>query len=111
MLVGLGIPIPILDEEILRYTTIRDEDIHAPVVDYSYDYPQTTGKTLGEVSYSQLKSGWIEVLGKRVPCFPLSSYAAACQIAAILKGWILKGDFMLGKPVELLPSLETKRAE
>lgn len=109
LLVGLGIPIPILNEEILKYTTIRDEDIHAPIVDYSYDYPQNTGRTLGEVSYSQLKSGWIEIQGKRVPCFPLSSYTAARNIAGILKSWIGEGRFYLGKPVELLPSMEGKQ--
>lgn len=111
LLVGLGIPIPILNEEILKYTTIRDEDIQAPIVDYSYDYPQNTGRTLGEVSYSQLKSGWIEFQGKRVPSFPLSSYGAARKIAGILKFWITEGRFYLGKPVELLPSMEGKRQE
>jgi uncharacterized protein (DUF39 family) len=108
MLVGLGIPIPILDEEMLEYTAIRDEDIHAPIVDYGTDYPQSTGKTLGEVSYAQLRSGWIEFQGRKVPCFPLSSLTAARSIAGILKAWIAEGRFLLGKPVELLPSLEAK---
>jgi uncharacterized protein (DUF39 family) len=35
---GIGIPIPILDEEILQYIRrVRDEDIFAPIVDYSED--------------------------------------------------------------------------
>ena len=104
LMVGLGIPIPILDEEILRHTAIRDEDIHAPVVDYSYDYPQNTGRTLGEVTYAQLRTGSIELQGRTIPCFPLSSRTAARKIALILKSWIEEGKFLLGKPVELLPS-------
>ncbi len=104
MLVGIGVPIPILDESILEHTTVRDEDIHAPVVDYNEDYPQMTGRTVGEVTYAELRRGWIEWEGRRVPCFPLSSYRAALEIAETLKGWIAAGDFLLGKPVELLPS-------
>jgi len=38
--VGIGVPIPILSEEILQYTAVSDEDILAPVVDYSEAYPQ-----------------------------------------------------------------------
>jgi uncharacterized protein (DUF39 family) len=104
LLVGLGVPIPILDESILEHTAVQDEDIHAPIVDYSWDYPQNTGKTLGEVTYAQLRNGSIELMGKTVPCFPLSSYRAARQIAEILRDWIREGQFLLGKPVELLPS-------
>ena len=33
--VGIGVPIPVLSEEILKYTMVRDEDIFAQVVDYS----------------------------------------------------------------------------
>ena len=36
---GVGMPIPILSPEILARTTVRDEAILAPVIDYSYDYP------------------------------------------------------------------------
>src|SRR5512139_2390412 len=38
--VGIGIALPILNEEILEYTTVRDEEIWAQVVDYSEAYPQ-----------------------------------------------------------------------
>jgi L-aspartate semialdehyde sulfurtransferase len=111
LLVGLGIPIPILSEEILQYTAIRNEDIHAPIVDYGTDYPAGTGKTLGEVSYAQLRSGKIEVMGKAVPCYPLSSIRSARIIAGTLKSWMLEGRFLLGKPVELLPSMDEKKRE
>lgn len=104
--VGLGIPIPILDEEMLKFTAVKDEEIYAPVVDYSVDYPQGTGKVLGRVSYAQLKSGKIEVEGKEVPAAPLSSYFKARQIAETLKEWIKEGRFQLGEPVQTLPSAD-----
>ncbi|MFZ5640046.1 MAG: homocysteine biosynthesis protein, partial [Bacillota bacterium] len=104
--VGLGIPIPILDEEMLKFTAVKDEEIFAPVVDYSVDYPQGTGKVLGRVSYAQLKSGKIEVEGKEVPAAPLSSYFKARQIAETLKEWIKEGRFQLGEPVQTLPSAD-----
>jgi uncharacterized protein (DUF39 family) len=105
MLVGIGVPIPILDETLLEHSAVRDEDIRAPVVDYGHDYPQCTGNALDEVTYAQLRRGWIEIQGRRIPCFPLSSYRAARRIAETLKSWIEQGQFLLGKPVELLPSV------
>jgi len=91
----------------VRYVSVKDEDIFAPVVDYSYDYPNCTGKTLASVSYAQLKSGVIEVNGKEVPTAPLSSYVKAKEIAETLKQWISKGDFLLGEPVQTLPSADS----
>jgi len=101
--VGIGIPIPILNEEILRYTTVRDEDIYAPIVDYSKD----ESDILEEVDYAQLKSGKIEIKGKEVPTASLSSYAKAKEIAEILKRWIKSEDFLLSEPVQLLPSVDS----
>jgi uncharacterized protein (DUF39 family) len=105
--VGIGIPIPILSEEILRYTTVSDDEIFAPVVDYSEAYPQLKPDILGEVSYAQLKSGEILVQGKQVPTASLSSYSRAVEIANILKEWILSGKFLLTEPVAPLPGVES----
>ena len=105
--VGIGVPIPILDEEILRYTMARDEDIWAQVVDYSEAYPQLIPGSLGEVNYRQLKSGKITVKGKEVPTSGLSSYLKAREIAQTLKEWIEAGKFLLTKPVENLPSVDS----
>ncbi len=107
MAVGVGIPIPILSEEILRYTLVRDEDILAPVVDYSEAYPQRQPDTLGEVSYAELKTGRIEVRGKKLPTSSLSSYPKAIEIAQTLKGWIQRGEFTLAEPVAHLPGAES----
>jgi len=105
--VGIGVPIPILSEEILRYTTVSDADIFAPVVDYSEAYPQRKPDILGEVSYAELKSGHIKVEGKDVPTASLSSYPKAVEIANILKDWIEKGKFLLTDPVAPLPGVES----
>ncbi|NLP36106.1 MAG: hypothetical protein GX357_00435 [Firmicutes bacterium] len=106
MQVGVGIPIPILDEQMLRHTAVTDAEIKAQIVDYSEAYPQGTGGSLGEVSYAELKSGKIIVQGKEVPTAPLSSYPKAREIAELLKAWILKGDFALTEPVAPLPTVE-----
>jgi len=105
MNVGIGVPIPILSEEILKYTTVTDADIFAPIVDYSETYPQRKPDTLGEVSYAQLKTGKIEVKGKQVPTSSLSSYPKAVEIARELKSWIKKGEFTLTEPVTPLPGV------
>ncbi len=105
--VGIGIPIPILNEEILQYTIVSDADIFAPIVDYSEDYPQRKPDVLGEVSYAELKSGHIKLQGKDVPTASLSSYPKAAEIANILKGWIERGEFLLTEPVAPLPGIES----
>jgi uncharacterized protein (DUF39 family) len=105
--VGIGVPIPILDEEILRYTMARDEDIWAQVVDYSEAYPQLIPGSLGEVNYRELKSGKITVKEREVPTSGLSSYLKAREIAQTLKEWIEAGKFLLTKPVETLPSVDS----
>ncbi len=105
--VGIGIPIPILSEEILQYTTVTDADIFAAIVDYSQAYPNMKSDILGEVSYAQLKNGKITVQGKEVPTASLSSYPRAVEIAATLKEWILSGKFLLTEPVAPIPGVES----
>ncbi|MBS4023360.1 MAG: homocysteine biosynthesis protein [Dethiobacter sp.] len=104
MQVGVGLPIPILDVETLLHAAVRDEDIVAPIVDYSEDYPQGTGASLGSVTYAQLKSGKIIIQDKEVKTAPLSSYPRAGEIAETLKQWIKNGDFLLAEPVAKLPA-------
>ncbi|HUW55313.1 MAG TPA: homocysteine biosynthesis protein [Planctomycetota bacterium] len=101
--VGLGIPIPVLDEDMARATGIGDADIVTKVIDYGHNYPQGEGKPLGEVTYAELKSGKINVNGKDVPTASLSSYRKSRDIAGILKTWIEKGDFLLTDVIQPLP--------
>jgi uncharacterized protein (DUF39 family) len=101
--VGLGVPIPLLNEEIAAQTGISDEEIFTQVIDYGNDYPQGVGRSLAQVSYAELKSGVIMFQGRRVPTVPLSSVVKAREIAATLKTWIAKGRFLLGEPQFTLP--------
>jgi uncharacterized protein (DUF39 family) len=105
--VGIGVPIPILDEDILKYAAIRDEEIYTQIVDYSQIYPQLEKGSLGEVNYAQLKTGKINVQGKHVPTGNLSSYSKAREISEELKSWIKTGDFLLTEPVASLPGAES----
>jgi uncharacterized protein (DUF39 family) len=102
--VGLGVPIPMLNEEMAAFTAIRDEEIFTQVVDYGHDYPQGKSEALAKVSYAQLKSGTIEFQGREIHTVPLSSIVKAREIAETLKQRIAKGKFLLGEPQALLPS-------
>jgi len=105
--VGIGVPIPILSEEICASAAVKDEDIYAQVVDYGGDYPQAVSRSVAEVNYAQLKSGKIKINGKEVPTGALSSYSRAKEIAEELKSWIKKGGFSLTEPVAGLPGAES----
>ncbi len=101
--IGLGIPIPVLDAEMAAFTGVSDAEIFTQIVDYGHDYTNGIARSYGEVSYSQLKSGEIEVNGKKVPTAPLSSVVKAREIAELLKKSISEGKFLLNAPAELLP--------
>ncbi|MCE5334925.1 MAG: homocysteine biosynthesis protein [Desulfobacteraceae bacterium] len=104
--VGVGIPIPILNEEMAMFTGVSDADIVAPVKDYSFSQPDV----LCEATYADLRSGSIKINGKEVPTVPLSSYVRAKEIAEILKSWIEKGEFLLGEPQKMLPTAPDRAA-
>ncbi len=109
LMVGIGIPIPIINEDMAFFTGQSDSDIYCPVVDYGIDYPNGVNRTLGEVSYQELRSGKVTIMGREVPTAPLSSYFMAREIAQRLKDWILKGTFTLGAPQLHFPTVEFKR--
>jgi len=100
---GVGIPLPVLNEDVLKRACIRDRDILAPVIDYSNDYPQNTGKVICHVSYEQLRSGQIDVKGQKIAVGSLSSYHKALEIAHLLADEIKRGDFRLAEPIAYLP--------
>ena len=106
LVVGVGIPIPILDEEMALFTGVCDEDIVTQVKDYSFTRPDP----ICEVNYAQLRSGTIRVEGREIPTVPLSSYVRAKEIAEFLKSWIAKGEFILGEPQMMIPSVPRAEA-
>jgi len=102
--VGVGVPIPILNADVLRRTCVRDRDILAPVIDYSHDYPEKTGRVICQVSYEQLRSGEVEIEGQKVRVGSLSSYHKAREFAHLLAEEIKRGDFSVTKPIARLPA-------
>jgi uncharacterized protein (DUF39 family) len=107
LMIGLGIPIPVLDEEIAAAAGVSDADIQAPVVDYSQAYPNRQPDVIAHVTYAALKSGEIQVDGRTIPTTPLSSYPLAREIAGALKDWIASAEFELTSPVAAVPGPDT----
>lgn len=101
LMLGVSVPIPILTEEALAYCAVKDEDLVAPVVDFSI--PRRIRPTFGSVNYSQLKSGRISIEGKTVRVAPLASIYLSRQIAEELKQRITAGKFTLTEPVAPIP--------
>jgi len=102
---GIGVPIPILNEGLAKKTGITDQEIFTNVVDYGV--PRRERPKLSKISYAELKSGHIVVNDRTVKVSPLSSLKAAEKIASTLKEWIEHADFYLTSPVERLPQKAT----
>jgi len=98
---GIGVPIPVLDEEIAKATGIRDEQIVTEIIDFGV--PRRERPVVRKVTYAELKSGKVEINGEEVRVSPLSSLYMARKIMKELKKMIEKGEFFLTEPVERLP--------
>ena len=98
---GVGVPIPILNADIMKKCAISDEDIYACMTDYSIT--SNNRPEMARYTYAQLRSGTIEYQGKTVRTSPLSSYCGAKKIAAKLKDWVENDDFELIEPVKMFP--------
>ena len=98
LFVGIGIPIPLLDEEIAARVSVSNRQIETTIFDYgSSGRPQ-----LGITNYEELQSGYIRLNGKKIRTAPLSSIKKAREIASVLKDQILCGEFLISKPVQQL---------
>jgi len=95
--IGIGVPIPILNEEIAYYVSRSNEEIETEIEDYSkLDRP-----VVARVNYAQLRSGWVEIDGRKAKTSSISSLPMAREIANELKRWVYENHFLLTKPVEL----------
>jgi uncharacterized protein (DUF39 family) len=101
LMLGVGVPLPVLTEEVVNACAVQDKDIVAPVVDFSI--PRRVRPTFGLVSYAQLKTGRIVIDGKAVRVAPLASIFLSRQVALELKQWIESGEFTLTEPVAAIP--------
>ncbi|MDF0555257.1 homocysteine biosynthesis protein [Kamptonema sp. UHCC 0994] len=101
IMLGVGIPLPVLNEEVVVRCAIQDKDIVAPVVDFAI--PRRVRPTFGLVTYAQLKTGRIAIEGKPVRVAPLASFYLSRQVALELKQWIEEGQFTLTEAVAQIP--------
>ena len=96
---GIGIPIPVLDEDIAHRVSVKNEDITVTVCDFS----KPDHSPVAKVNYRELFSGSALIQGKQVRTASMSSVKKAREIAEILKIWIKKGEFQLTEPVQAFP--------
>lgn len=101
LMLGVGVAMPVLNEEVVARCAVQDQDLVVPVVDFSI--PRRVRPTFGLVSYAQLKSGRISIDGKSVRVAPLASMFLSRQVALELKQWIETGSFTLTEPVASIP--------
>lgn len=99
--IGVGIPIPVLDEDILRDLARSNAELYTNVVDYSVESRKRP--VLGRVSYAELRSGTVELEGKTIKTAPITSLYKSRKIAEQLKSWIQAGDFLLQEPIRNFP--------
>jgi uncharacterized protein (DUF39 family) len=101
LMLGVGVPLPVLNETVVERCAVQDKDLVAPIVDFSI--PRRVRPTFGLVSYAQLKSGKITIEGKAVRVAPLASMFLSRQVALELKQWIEAGTFTLTETVSPIP--------
>ena len=94
--VGLGVPLPVLDLDVVRATAVRDEDITVDLLDYGV--PSRARPKVRSVTYAELRSGSVEINGEQVRTSSLSSFRRARQVAAELKSWVERGKMQLALP-------------
>ena len=101
LFVGIGIPIPILDEDLAKRTAVRNSEIKTKILDYGV--PRRDRPVIREVTYEELFSGKVEVEGKTARSSPLSSIKVSVEIMKRLQEMIEEKEFFLTKPLEALP--------
>ena len=100
LFVGIGVPIPMLDEDLAHRVSIRNEQIETTILDYG----KSDTPVLGRTNYAELQSGEINIGGKKVRTAPVASLQKAREIAGLLKKSIEAGQFEITCPVGLFPT-------
>ena len=103
---GVGIPIPVLDEDLMYDLSRPNEELYTTLKDYSVG--RRSRPALARYNYAQLRSGSVEYQGRRVKTAPMSSLAMAREIALLLKKAIADGEFTLQQPIEMFPNTPFK---
>ena len=103
--VGIGVPLPVIDEDMMADLAVSNEHLYTNV--YDYGISERSRKVMSCVSYAMLRSGFVEINGKKIKTAPLSSLYKARMIAGELKEKILSGAFVMSEPVAKLPVRES----
>ena len=105
--VGLGVPLPVLDIDVVRATAVRDEDISVDILDYGI--PSRSRPTIRKATYAELRSGSVEINGDEVRTSSLSSFRRARKVALELKDWVEKGKMELALPTRAIDPAKLAR--
>jgi L-aspartate semialdehyde sulfurtransferase len=105
--VGLGIPLPVLDIDVVRATAVRDEDITVDILDYGV--PSRSRPVVRKATYAELRSGIVDINGEEVRTSSLSSFRQARKVALELKGWVEKGTMQLSLPTRPIDPAKAAR--
>ncbi|WP_292425384.1 homocysteine biosynthesis protein [Methanoregula sp.] len=103
--VGIGVPLPVLDLDVVRATAVRDGDISVDIIDYGV--PSRNRPKIRSVTYAELRSGTVEINSEQVRTSSLSSYRRARMVAGELKSWIEKGAMQLALPTRPIDGQKT----
>ena len=109
LFVGVGIPIPVLDEDLCKQLAVDNAHLFTRIYDYSVQ--SRTRPSFRIVSYEELFSGEVELQGKKVKSASLSSVSRAREIAQLLKQQISSGQFFLTNAVKTFDRTTNKPLE
>ncbi len=101
LFVGIGVPLPVIDEDMMADIAVPNEHIYTNI--YDYGISERSRKVIKRVTYAELRSGEVEIDGKKIRTAPMSSIFKARKIAKELKAKILSGEFVMTQPAAALP--------
>ena len=94
---GIGLAIPVLDEEMAGSVSVRNHQISTRIVDYA------GGGEIGRIDYGRLMENRVVWQGRPIPARTLSDRRGAGKICEELKEWVVSGRFPLREAVRPLP--------
>lgn len=97
LLVAIAAPVPLIDGAAAVGAATSNRALEAPVLDVAI--PRRLKPSFGGVSYSALRSGWIEVEGHRLRALPAHSPRLAMEMGAELALQLVEGRFPLRLPL------------
>ncbi len=93
---GIGLPIPVLNCDIANKTGISDEEININILDFSIE--SNKRPVIAKTDYRELRSGILNINGKKVRTKSLSSHFLSIKIAEHIKTMVTDGKFRITSP-------------